>query len=262
MTTAARIFIAYFLLSGVSRLQAQTEEPRFLRIVREDVKSGKGPEHAKIEAAYARAFAKAGFTNYIGMESISGPNQAWFLEAFDSWASIESGLAMMSRQPLRSEIAPLAPQDGELLVGDSSVVAVLQTALSYLPGSPDPAAARFMNVLTIRIHPGAGAEFAERAQLLNAARERAGWKGRTAVYRVESGAADITYMVLTPLDSLQELDSEQNEPTALSPDDLARLREINQKIIAESRYALFAINPKMSNPPKDVIAAEPGFWKQ
>lgn len=261
LTIAARVFIAWFLLSGLCLIQAQTGEPRILRIVREDVKSGKGAEHGKIESAYARAFAKAGFANYIGMESVTGPNEAWFMEAFDSWASIENGLGMMSKQPLKSEIAPLAPQDGDLLRADSSVVASLQTTLSYLPGAPNPASMRFMNVLTIRIRPGQGPEFAERAQLLNAARERAGWKGRAAVYRVESGAPEITYLVLIPVASLQELDSGPNETAPMRPEDLARLRQINQEIIVESGYALFAINPKMSNPPKAVIDADPGFWK-
>ena len=232
-----------------------------VRIVREDVKPGKGAEHGKIESAYARAFAQAGFANYFGMESVTGPDQAWFIEAFDSWASIENGLGMMSKQPLRSEIAPLSPQDGDLLQADSSVVASLQTALSYLPGAQNPAGMRFMDVLTIRIHPGQEAAFAERARLLNAAREKAKWKGRAAVYKVESGKMEITYLVLLPVISLRELDSERDETAVMTPRDLTEFRKINQETVVESEHALFAINPKMSNPPKAVVAADPEFWK-
>ena len=258
---AARGVILCFLLSRLCAIQAQTGEPRMLRIVREDVKSGKGVEHGEIESAYARAFARAGFANYFGMESVTGPNQAWFLEAFDSWASIENGLGMMSKQPLRSEIAPLGPADGDLLQADSSVVASLQTALSYLPGTPNPAGMRFMDVLTIRIHPGLEAEFAKWARLLNAAREKTSSKSRAAVYRVESGAFEITYLVLVPVMSLRELNSERNETEVMRPEDLAEFRKINQEIVVESQHALFAINPKMSNPPKAVIEADPEFWK-
>jgi hypothetical protein len=258
---AIRLFSAGFLLSGLCLLQAQMQDPAILRIVREDVKSGKGSEHSKLEALYARAFAKAGFANYFGMESVTGPNQALFMEEFDSWASIESALAMQGKEPLRSEISPLSPQDGDLLHADSSVVVSLQTHLSYLPGTWNAAAMRFMSVQTIRIRPGHAVEFAERATMLNAARERAGWKGRAVVYRVESGAPDTTYVILTPLASLQELDSEPNEMALMSAESVTRWRKIEQEIIAESDHALFAVNPKMSNPPKSVIDADPGFWQ-
>jgi hypothetical protein len=249
MTIVARTLTTTLLLSGLSLLQAQTDEPRLLRIVREDVKSGKGSEHSRIEAAYARAFAKAGFANYIGMENVTGSNQAWFVEAFDSWAAIEGALAMQGKEPLRSEISPLSPKDGDVLHTDSSVVASLQRSLSYLPGTFHPSTMRFLNVYTIRIHPGRDAEFAERAKLLNAAREKAGWKGRAAVYRVLSGAPEGTYLVLTPLASLEELDA---EPQAM---------KIDPAIVMESGYTLFSVNPKMSNPPKAVLDADPGFWK-
>ncbi|HVO97316.1 MAG TPA: hypothetical protein VMT15_04585 [Bryobacteraceae bacterium] len=259
--TITRIFGAALLLSGLALIHAQTEEPRILRIVREDVKSGKGAEHQKIEAAYARAFAKAGFANYIGMESVTGPNQAWFVEAFDSWASIEYALKLQGTEPLRSEISPLGPQDGELLTADSSMVASLQKGLSYLPGALNLASMRYVNVYAIRIRPGHAPDFAERAKLLNAAREKTGWKGRAAVYRIESGAPESTYLVLIPIVSLKELDSGPNEAAAMSPADLARFRKLNQETIVSSAYTLFAINPKMSNPPKAVIDADPGFWK-
>lgn len=249
------------LSGGLCGLQAQTEEPRLLRIVREDVKPGKGGEHSKIEGLYARAFSKAGFANYIGMESVTGPDQAWFLESFESWAALENGLGMMGKQPLRSEISPLSPQDGELLQSDSSVVASLQTGLSYLPGTFDEASMRFMNVQTIRVRPGSGAEFAERAQTLNAARERAGWKGRAAVYRVESGAPELTFLILMPVASLQEMDSAPEDAALMSREDFAQLRKMDAEMIVESQHALFAVNPKMSNPPKAVIEADPGFWK-
>jgi hypothetical protein len=261
MTIATGVFKACFLIPAVCIMQAQTGEFRVLRIVREDVKSGRGAEHGKIEAAYARAFAKAGFANYVGMESVTGPNQAWFMEMFDSWASIENGLSMMGTQPLRSEIAPLSPQDGDLLHSDSSVVASLQTPLSYLPGTPNPASMRFVNVFTIRIHPGNIPELEEWAKLLNTAREKAGWKGRAAVYRDQSGAPEISYLILTPVTSLGELDSRPDETALMRSEDSARFRKIAREITIESGYALFAINPKMSNPPKAWIEADPGFWK-
>lgn len=234
---------------------------RILRIVRENVRSGKGSEHGKLEAAFARAFSKTGFANYLGMESVIGQNQAWFVEMFDSWADIENALNMMGAQPLRSEIGPLASQDGDLLRSDDSVVATLQPALSYSSGTPNLASMRFLNVLTIQIHPGYEPEFAEWAKSLNAARERAGWKGRAAVYKVDSGAPDLTYLVLTPVAALRELDSRPDETSQMRPEDLARFRAIAKEMTIAIAHALFAINPKMSNPPRAFLDADPSFWK-
>ncbi len=41
---------------------------------------------------------------------------------------------------------------------------------------------------------------------------------------------------------------------------LARYRQLQKDIVLTSESTLFAINPRMSHPTKDFIAADPGFW--
>lgn len=259
---AARVVAAGLLVSSLCHVHAQMDHPKMLRIVRERVKPGRGSDHARIESAFAQVLTKAGFANYIGLESITGANEAWFVEAFDSWSSIQEALGTMGKEPLRSELSALAAQEGDVLQSDNSVVAMLQKELSYLPGTFHPASARFLYVYSIRIRPGHTPEFAERAKLLNDARAKAGWKGEAAVYRIESGAPEGTYLVLLPAASLQELDAGPNELAAMRPEDVTRFRKINEEIVLESGYTLFAINPKMSNPSKALVDADPGFWKR
>ncbi|MEP7271538.1 MAG: hypothetical protein ABI882_08525, partial [Acidobacteriota bacterium] len=74
--------IAAAMLFAVGAAFAQTPAepeapPKVLRIIREHVKPGMGAAHAKIEAGWPHAFAKAASTNYyIGLSSLSGANDA------------------------------------------------------------------------------------------------------------------------------------------------------------------------------------------
>src|SRR5436305_4069569 len=84
--TAVQIIAAGLCLSGASLIHAQSQEPaRLLRIFREDIKSGRGSAHEKVEAAYARTFAKSNYPAYIALDGMTGSSQAWFLERYDSY---------------------------------------------------------------------------------------------------------------------------------------------------------------------------------
>jgi hypothetical protein len=47
---------------------------------------------------------------------------------------------------------------------------------------------------------------------------------------------------------------------AFGADNLAKYNKLQAETIVSSEFTLFAVNPKMSNPPKEFIAADPGFW--
>ena len=47
---------------------------------------------------------------------------------------------------------------------------------------------------------------------------------------------------------------------AFGADNLAKYNKLLGDIVLSSEFTLFAVNPKMSNPPKEFIAADPGFW--
>jgi hypothetical protein len=69
---AAKVFLMF---SGASLVLAQEPAP-YLRIIREDIKSGKTAAHQTSEMAFARAFSKTKYPNYVGWETITGPSQA------------------------------------------------------------------------------------------------------------------------------------------------------------------------------------------
>ena len=257
------VIAAGMVLFGASLIQAQSPEPpHILRIFREDIKSGKGLAHVRVESAYARAFSKSGYPWYLGLGSITGTTQAWFLESHDSWESLEKAIHTTEAEPLKSTLDQLDVQDGELRTGERQMIATYQKDLSYLPVPSSLIKARFFSINTIHVRPGHGVDFDAMRKLVNAAFEKSGSKQRRVVYSVNSGAAAGTYLILSAMDSLKTLDP---GPSPMGMADafgasLDQYRKLQAEVIASSESALFAINPKMSNPPKEFLTADPDFW--
>jgi hypothetical protein len=261
---SVRVLAAGLLLSGASLIQAQSPEPpHLLRIFREDIKSGKGSAHEKVESAYVRAFVKSGYPGYLALDGMSGTNQAWFLESYDSYESMEKAIQLSQKEPLKTTLAQLDAQDGELRSGERGMIATYRKDLSYTPVPSNLAKARFVTINTVRVRPGHIADFAEMRKLVNAAFDKSGNKLRRVVYSVSSGAPAGTYLILSAMDSLKAMDPPPGAitmPDAFGADNLSRYNKLAADTIISSESTMFSVNPKMSNPPKEFIAADPDFW--
>lgn len=84
--------LAAFLVLSVAwpAMAQQGAPPNVIQIYREEVKPGKVAAHEKTEVGWPRAFAKANSPDhYIAMTSMTGPNEAWFINGYDSLATLE-----------------------------------------------------------------------------------------------------------------------------------------------------------------------------
>jgi hypothetical protein len=259
---AFRVFAASLLFAGASLILAQ-EPAKIVRIFREDIKSGRGAAHEKSEMGYVRAFSKSKYPNYLAMETVTGQNQAWFVERYDSYAALEGAMQLTDAEPLRSALAPLDVQDGDLRTGERTMVASYQKDLSYLPVPANLAKARYVAVSMVRVRLGHSPDFKEMRQLLNSAFEKSGSQQRRVVYSVTSGAPGGTYLILSAMDSLKAMDpnpSAVSMEDAFGPENLARYRKMQADIVTSTESTLFRVNPKMSYPPQEYITADPDFW--
>src|SRR5512143_623013 len=65
-----------------------TSQPKFLHVVREQVKLGRSAEHSRWEAGWPAAFEKAKSPDtYIALESVTGPAEVWYVIPFSSHAA-------------------------------------------------------------------------------------------------------------------------------------------------------------------------------
>jgi len=254
---------ASFILSA----QPPAGPPKVLRIYREDIKEGKSSAHEKVEARFAQALARMKYpANSIGMTSLTGTGQAWFLEGHESFASIADAEAFFGKPAVKAEIDQLDASDSELRSGSRSWIAVFRNDMSYRPGQlmEGMPKARYMNVLIFRIHQGRDQEFVDLAKTVIVAMEKSGSDQPAAVYQVVSGAPNGMFLIFEPCASLKALDDAPARGQAMlnAMGDAASKRFLKSvgEVVTSEEAVLFTINPRMSYVSKDFAAVDPSFW--
>lgn len=237
-----------------------------LLIYREEVRPGKGAAHAANEAQWAAAFRKGEApVHWLGMTTIVGPNEAWFLSAFESWeAHQREEDTMDANVALTAEGDKFSAQDGELLTRSSTMMARYRPAISYQPDVSLPQM-RYMQVDMVRVKPGRTREFTEAWRAIVEAHEKAKMDEHWAVYQVTAGHPDDTFLFFYPLRTLAEID--QAGPLhageafrdAMGEGGRNRMNELTIATVDASQRLVFALRPNMSLLTKAWTDADP-FW--
>jgi hypothetical protein len=267
--------MSWALLAAALPAGAQTPPPEaakgpspLIAIYREEVRPGKGPAHTANETAWAAAFTKAQApVHWLGMSSIAGPSEAWFLEAHQSYADFEKMQdAMESNEALRREGDRFSAADADLLSRTSAIIARYRPALSFQPDVSLPQM-RFMSVDVVRVKPGHAGEFAEVWREIVEAHKKSNMTEHWAVYQVESGMPDGTFLFFYPFKSLAEVDAAGPEHGAAPYRDAVgeagrtKSRAMNQAAVEFSQTYLFRLSPAMSTLPDTWSAADP-YWNR
>ncbi|MBA2301067.1 MAG: hypothetical protein H0W08_00370 [Acidobacteria bacterium] len=246
---------------------AQSEPPPpLLEIVREEVRPGKAGAHAVVEAGWGAAYSRlqAPIT-WLGMRSLAGPSEAWFLTPWASYAAWEKAdQAMEANAALSTEQEKFSSQDGDLLSRTSNIMATFRPGLSYQP-QVNLAKMRYMAVDIVRTKPGRGREFTEAWQMQVAAHNTAKMDEHWAVYGVVAGMADGVFLFFYPATSLAALDASGPMHTgdpfrnAVGENGRSTMREMMLDAVEGSQRMLFKLSPQMSTLPKGWSEADP-FW--
>ena len=197
------------------------------------------------------------------MTSLSGPNEAWFIEPHQSYAALEKSIADIDNNAaLTADLDKLALGDSAFISGARNMIAVYNEELSRQ--SPDPFPLnRFVSVTTYRVRPGKAAEFTEFRKLLKSVNEKEKTSNYFVIYQVMSGAPNGTYLLLRGLKSLKEMDPDPNRPTMaqlLGSDNQKKLNDLASSFMMSSESALFQLSPGISYPPKEFLAVDKAFW--
>ena len=255
------------LVSAAARVTAQEPPPppKILQIYREEVKPGKGPAHAQVEAGWPAAFAKANWpSHYLALTSLTGPSEAWFVSGWDSMAAWEKDTkAVEGNTALSAELDALQEKDGELLSGGSGLLLSYREDLSNTP-NVDLSKMRYFRIITFRIRPGHENDFMSAVKIVKDAYRKANISLPWAVFQVTAGMPGPTFTVWIPMTSLAELDATMKASKAIQDAE----GEDGQKALAKAAadgynfttQNIFAYSPKMSYPPKEWVAKDPGFW--
>jgi hypothetical protein len=254
---------------SVVRAQAQTYTgpPKVITIGREEVKPGKGGAHTKMETAWARAFAESKVaTNWIGMTSVSGNDEVWFVSGYESLAAVEKNRQGMDNTPAWQALnEKFAAQESDLLSGMRSLIGMYREELSYQGIKTNVGEMRYLYVTTVRVRPGHENDFIEATKIAKAAHEKANVPERWSVFEVTLGMPHGTYLIIEPLKTLADVDAfpqthGQAYRDAVGDDGRKRLAELANSGTNGTETNIFAFSPEMSIPLPEIAAADPNFW--
>jgi hypothetical protein len=260
-----------FTLAGAGSAfgsQAQdlpTSQPTLITIYRETVKPGRAEEHSRLEAGWPAAYGRANSTDYyLGMSSLTGVPEAWFISP---WASHAAQGESMKRDDanatLSAELARLSRADADLIDNVRIIQAVARPDLSW-GRYPDLARQRFWEITIFRVRPGHEQGFATAAKAYGTASQRSGSTTGFRVYEVMAGMLTPTYLIFSSVENYGDFDrmladgmktmqgANQEEQTALQK------FSTDGMINAESNR--FRVDPRMSFVSAATRATDPAFW--
>lgn len=266
MQLPVRRFVLAAALFAPAALAAQEmAAPPWLNIYREVVKPGKGPAHAKHEAAWARALTAAQYPGgSLAIASMTGPNEYWWLSGLASAADLEKLNAAYAASPALSAVEDkFVPPEADYLNNAFGILARMRDDLSYNSGAP-MTSMRYMVVTTIAVRPGHMAEFVEARKMIKAAHETSKAKDGFAIYQVMGGAANGSFLIFAAKASLAELDADPHGPAYVAAlggsDAQKKLAALASAYTATNIGNLFRVDPQTSVLDKSWYDADP-FWK-
>lgn len=240
--------------------------PKVLMVVREQVKEGREAAHRKAEEAWPRIFQKGNVTtHYLGMTSESGPSEAWFLEPYDSFASMEKERAAITHS-FAADLEAANIADGDLRTGSRTWLSVFRSDLSF--HAADAMASlpkcRHMAVTIMRIKYGREADLLQAGKLIIDGYERSMSEQPILAYQVTSGAPSGTYLLFSPMASLASLDAAPARTAAarqsMGEHNRQHFETLAGDVVLSSESLLFGFEPKMSYVAKEFASQDPDFW--
>lgn len=258
--------IAAFSLHLGARAQGLPRtQPKYLQILREEVKVGHGADHAKHEAGWPAAYEKAKSPDYyLALVSITGSPEAWYLFPTESHAQMEESMKREDKDPvLAAELARLALADAAHVNRTTTLQFVARPDLG-MGSFPDIAKMRFFEISLYRTHPGKDDVFAEIAKAYGAARTRVAPKSSARVYQLTAGATGPLFLVISSVPSYGDFDQDMADAVATfkgaTPQEQATFMKWGEAVASEETHR-FRLDPAQSYVPKEVRSQDPEFWQ-
>jgi hypothetical protein len=236
---------------------------KILQIIREEIKAGRATAHEKFESGYVKAYRAAKRAPYLAMSTLTGPNEAWFIVPFPSYAALQKETDAVAKDAtLSAELERLDEYDASFRTGGGTMLAEYKPELSYRARG-DFSGVHYVEVTIVHVRPGHTKEYEELVSASRKAHEQANVDEHFGVYEIASGMPTGTYLVFTGLNSLAELDSDPHTQAyrdAVGDDGRARIQQLIADSVLSADRMVFQFSARMSNPPAWLMKNDPEFW--
>src|SRR5579864_792367 len=238
--------------------------PKFLNLVREQLKPGRSTARTALETELVSDFTRANIPAYWLEAERSGEEilALNFVNSFEEFEGIVNGLtAGYANHP--EILGKVDHMLQENISAVNTVFTVRRDDLGYQAKTVDFSKARILWLTTFQVRPGHEAEFAEANRAASTAYEKLGASTAWVVYEVNDGLPSPSFVFLMPLRSLSELGEAiatrqkiENEDGASG----ARLQELARNAYTSVKTDIFYVNPRCSHLPDDFTNGDPDFW--
>lgn len=244
------VLVCALLTALSATAQVYTEPPLLIQIVR----ARQGPYHDAAKTP----------VNVFALSALGGPQERWFLETHNSFASIEETNEALLRVGGFNHMDSREPLGVELLGESRSLVAIYRPTLSYRPDQAirQFARARYYYVSVHRVRSGTTSAFAEMLRSRKDGLDDMNVDRPELTYQVVAGGPSGVYIILAPLASLQVLDdglakrAYQAEPGSGGREG----DKVAQSEIVRG-HLIFRVDPGLSHVTDDFAAQWIGFWR-
>ena len=242
-------------------------QPKLLQIFREQVKTGHAAAHAKVEAGWPAAFAKAKSPDYyLAMVSMTGPQVVWFVSPWDSYTTWGKSMARdEANAELSAELERLSAADAAHVDSLPSLEAMARPDLSH-GVYPDLNKQRYWEITIMRVRPGHEDQFAAAAKAYKALAARSMPTARWRVYEVSAGMPGPTYLIFSSVESFGQFDATFAESMAgektVTADERAVFQKFNAEALINAETNKYRLDPVMSYVSPETKAADTAFWSK
>lgn len=252
---------------GLAAAQAQsqglpTSQPALLTIIREQVKVGRGAEHARIESGWPALYGRANSPDYyLAMTSMTGTPEAWYI--IPSASHTTYAQTMGRDVALQADLDRLSRADAEVLEGTRTVQAMARPDLS-MGAYPDLSKQRFWEISIIRVRPGHEQEFDAAAKAYGAAAQRSAPNAQYRIYQVIAGMPTPTYIIFSSVPNYGAFDEMladgMKTMQGANATEMAALDKFSKDATMSWETNRFRLDPKQSYVSREVRASDAAFW--
>lgn len=250
---------------AIADAQAQglpASQPALITIIREQVKVGRGAEHAKIEAGWPALYGRVNSPDYyLAMTSLTGTPEAWYIVPSASHAAY--GETMKRDLAQSAELDRLSRADAEVLDGIRTIQAVARTDLS-MGAYPDLSKQRYWEITIARVRPGHEQEFSAAAKAYGTAAQRSAPNAQYRIYEVIAGMPTPTYIIFSSVPNYGDFDQMLADGAKTMANatqtEMAALQKFSADATMSWESNRFRLDPKMSYVSREVRATDPAFW--
>jgi hypothetical protein len=246
---------------------AKAGPPKFLNMVHQELKPGRTGAYDELETSIARIYNRESIPVFwVELESLTGPAEVLYLNLFDS--SEEMAKAMDALSTGLAAHPELVQMQDRLLQENTSngttVLGVRRDDMGYRANTIDFSKMRILRLSTVFAHPGYERAFMETEWSLSEASEKVHAQSAWAVYEVVGGLPEPAFVIVTPMQSLQDMNDifetsqtlKKREGGALQQ----HLQELARIAYGTSDTRLFSVGQKMSHVSKKFAAGDADFW--